>query len=267
MNKEELSRAHEHLPVVENGGEIFKEHPRAQYYISLCALNGAQIEPDIFLAARQLRANKYMDLGWLSEQSRDSDGGEHDNDDLRSAEFAIVSNDDDAARVIATQRLIMKDSEMEEPLPVERFFPEIHVAAGEGEYSRLISDSKDKRERSLASLACYRTACHFMNNRDYKGGYATVEDYLFRVLNKAKVPFTQETDFVSIDEYAGTKNAAIGLNMEEINKNFKLTNFKSPASMAAKVFFNSNKSDDALGFYSSNLIHRIGKRKDRPCAK
>ncbi len=255
---QEALAAHNHLPHIGRESAIFKDHPKAAYFVGLVALCGTELLPDVYLAARQLRFNKYKDLGWLMDDKRDADGGEHDEDDARSAEFAVVSNDPDGPVVIATSRLILKDIEPVRPLPVETHYPEAfvqrQVLMSDTEAGRMISDSKNSRERALATAASHRAMIGWGMAHGYYNAYAMVEEWLMDRFDMTGVPYTQLSELKGITEYGDTKNAAIAINPKELVKRTQIHQLGVP--LGTKLFFHGIDKSQGLGYYGSRLLRR-----------
>lgn len=253
------SAPHEHLPVVQNGEAIFRGHERAAYFVGLVALCGEEYLPEAYLAARQLRFQKYNTLGWLPNSAREADGGERDQDDSRSAQFAVVSNEKDGVvRVIATSRLILKDVEPVRPLPVEVHFPEAftdrQITLRDTEASRMISDSKDRKERALATFACHRAMVGWGVANGYNRANAIAEEWLLDRFDVTNLPYEQLADYRPIDEYGGTRNTAIQIDPQQLIRKTRIGSLAVP--LTTSLFFRGVRRNRGLGHYNSSFLWR-----------
>ncbi len=244
-----------HLPLIDE--DTFARQPRAAYEVALLAVGESVYRPEAFLAARQLRYAKYTELGWLSKDVRDTDGGEHDEYDAYAAQFGVMKNTPYGSRMIATSRLIVRNGTL---LPVEKDYPEVYgtnpVQPGETEASRLISDSKNKKERALATFALERAMVGWGIRNDHTVAHAMVEDYLLRRFDETRLPYTKmSSDFKEIEEYANTKNMAIRVDAFEVVKKVRITQVGIP--LATSLFFCGIQKTQGLGFYGKSLIRRF----------
>ena len=243
-----------HLPLVHE--ETFAGCPRAAYEVALLAVGETVYRPEAFQAARQLRFNKYTELGWLPKEVQDPDGGEHDEYDVHATQFGVLKNTPFGARMIATSRLIIRNGTL---LPVEKDYPEIYgenpVKAGELEASRLISDSKDRRERALSTFALERAMVGWGLANDHIVAHAMVEGYLLKRFRETHLPYTEmSADFKEIPEYANTKNMAIKIDAHDVVRKVQIAQLGVP--IATSLFFWQVAKNQGLGFYGNRFIKR-----------
>lgn len=255
----ELNRPHDHLPVIED--DVFSRHRHAAYNVALVALRDEEILPSAYRASRQLRFNKYNSLGWLPDEAMDPDGGEHDDDDIRSAHFAVIANEgaDQAPRLIATSRLILKDVEPIMPLPVETHFVDAFkdqpAGSTETEASRMISDSKNRIERSLATFATHRAMIGFGFANGYNRANAIVEDWMLKRFDETHLPYDRLAEFTTVAEYGNTVNTAIAIDPEQVVQSTKILR-RNRVPILTSLFFRNVKKDQGVGFYNKNFLAR-----------
>lgn len=179
------------------------------YYLGVVARMGAQIDPQLFLQARQLRAVEYIDRShFLPPEARQIDGGESDIDDMRSTQFVVTEQNGDGRAVIATSRLIVK-RHSEDLLPVERSFPELpDTDVGSVEASRFIARHPDKQVQSAAALALIMGMVREANENDSGNIYALVERGLEVYFKRLGMPVEALTEFRYVPHYK-TDNKAV----------------------------------------------------------
>lgn len=270
---------------------MFRGAPQARYLVALLAL-GRQcdqvgdvpgiggnkldvLEPEAFVAATRLRYAVYHDrYHWIESDRRDSDGGERlDADDHRAAHFGVIKNiPGELPRMIGYDRLILKDVDGK-PLPVEHHFPEqfSHKKpnGGSTEMSRVISESANRLERNLATLAFYRANIGWGTGNGYKYGLGMTEPYLFNLLKEAGIPHKQLSEFVPVEDYGGSKNALLYVDPFEIIKQMDvargtlrfargLLKERKPryTSLVAPLFFNQVDENQGLGFFGRYFLRR-----------
>ncbi|MEM7093168.1 MAG: hypothetical protein AAF567_09215 [Actinomycetota bacterium] len=104
------------------------------------------LDPDAMQAAARLRADKYIrELGWLSSDDIDADGGESDAYDDHATHFAVLAPDHEVGdQAVATVRFVQRPDGQ---VPMRSLFPEVGRFGPICEVSRYIA-----RDR-IASLA------------------------------------------------------------------------------------------------------------------
>lgn len=247
-----------HLPFVFEHEGLFSEYPSASYYVGLIAAENSVHMPETFLAARRLRYDTYRSYGLLGGHDMDLDGGEHDAYDMQSAHFGVLKNTGSIPKLIAYSRLILnRDGGVE--LPVEEDYPEAFARSsgqGSSETSRLVSMSRDKKERSLASAALQRAMIGWGVNNGIDISYAMVDERVIEQLDRFKIPYSQESDYKYIPQY-NSASKVIAIDPEEALKYASLKNVLH-VPMATSMFFNGTKQNQGLGYYGAHLIKRYG---------
>lgn len=257
-----------HLPDVHP--DMFAEHPRAAYLVAVAAVGNDVFMPDAFRAARELRYNKYASLDWIDRDNFETspDGRKIeplDRHDASSDHLVVIKNMNmhgakQPNKVIATARSIVKQA-TDGPLPVEHAFPEVFdespAPVGANEVSRLISDSLNKSERALASMALQRGITHLCTQRDQGPTYAMVEGYLVKRLKSTHFPHEMMTDFKAIPEYNDTRNALMMTDWRKVVAGTTL--FKIGVPITTSLFFRGvSKPDTGFGFYGKRFLRSYG---------
>lgn len=143
------------------------------------------------LAYAQFRANVYIDqTGMLDRKFRRPDGGEHDDDDVRSLHLVGLENrGDNTAAVIAAMRLIRKGEDRSDELPIEEFFAgeldDLVIGNGSFEVSRWIARHDDKRYQLLARAAITNTGLAHAVRHDWGPCLAIVEPLVARSISRS----------------------------------------------------------------------------------
>ena len=167
--------------------------------------------------ARVLRANVYIEeAGFLNADERDTDGGEHDNDDSRSIHFGVYENEESGRHVVGTSRLIVKSSESDGKLPIEHHF-DIYAPTGSVEASRLVveTDKRAKESQLLVSLALMRSMIHAAQDLKAPYIYAVVEPGLYKHFLRIGLPAEQIANQETIQAY-NSENIAIRFKTDTI---------------------------------------------------
>ncbi len=254
QHPEQFAPVIDDLPLVH--AEVFSRHPQAAYYVGVLAVDGMENGP-AYLAARQLRFERYNDLGWLPDSSRDLDGGEHDQFDEDAVQFGVIKNSLMGPRMIATSRLIRKTTK-NPILPVEADYPEVFTDNPAGlndvEVSRLISASSDKRERHAASLAIQRAMIGWCSNNGVDKTHAMVEPYLAKIFDQTGVPYEKRSDFKPIPEYANTENAVVTIDPMRMAQTLRAHRIGMP--IATSLFFHNINKTQGQGFYGRHFLKR-----------
>lgn len=181
-----------HIPVVESA--IFKGHEDAHFAVGAVAIddeviNGYQQE---FYGAAKLRAQTYVDLGYVSSGDLDEYGTELDVDDERSVHFIVAERvaTEGLVRIVGNMRLIAKTDG--EPLPVEKFFPDvftdIDVPTGSAEVSRLIARHEDARVQNLLKWPLFIAGLKHVDKNGLGPVFGLLAPALTRSLVVQRVP-------------------------------------------------------------------------------
>lgn len=241
------------LPQAES--RLFDASPRAQYWIGQIATGNLVILPNEYTAAHILRANIYIDEEkYLPSDSRCSDGGEYDEYDERSVQFAILENNPTELKlVVGTSRLIFKRDE-QDALPVENLFPEYFTdnpaEVGSVEGSRLIALHPERKAQHRIALANIRAMDLYSLHSGAKSIYGVSEEKLLKTLSRMGFPFEQLTDFKPLGEFGDTQNAAIKFNPQEVIKSVG-TDLNGRAVLSR--FFAEAVSYQGLGYFDADF--------------
>lgn len=265
VSRPKLARPDVHLPFLFGNEGLFDKYRKASYYVGLIAAEGAVHMPDAYLASRRLRYDTYRGYGLLDDGDKDLDGGEHDEFDATSAHFGVIKNTGSVPRLIAYSRLILnRDGDVE--LPVKEDYPEAFVKtppkAGSTESSRLVSMSRDRKERNLASAALQRAMIGWGVNNGFNLSYAMVDDRVIDQLDRFKIPYESHSDYKYIPHY-NSASKVISIDPEEALRNASLKNVLH-VPMATSMFFGCTKYNQGLGYYGAHLIQRYGPNVTKP---
>ncbi len=240
-----------HIPFVETS--VFDDMPNAQFWIGKVAVMGETSLPAEYTAIRQLRANIYIDKeGFLTPESRQSDGGESDEDDSRSILFAVIENMGEEKRAVGTTRLIVKRSE-NDLLPVEKLFPEVFndtpAPVGSTEASRFIAEHPNKMTKHLISLSGIRAMDLEALDRGFEPVYAVIEARLAGMFDFIGLPYKRMTELKFLEEYS-TPNMAIEIDPKQVREEIKkdLT-----GQLLLSQFFQDALVSLGLGYYDESL--------------
>ncbi len=199
----------QHIPIVES--HIFDGHEDAHFAVGAVAvdnkvINGYQEE---FSGAAKLRANTYVDLGYVDSDDLDENGTELDLDDKRSIHFVVAEQiaSEGLVRIVANMRLIAKTDS--EPLPVERFFPDvftdIDVPEGSAEVSRLITRHENARVQNLLKWPLFIAGLKHVDQNGLGPVFGLLAPTLTRSLVVQRVPVKPLADAKYIEEINFTK--------------------------------------------------------------
>lgn len=167
--------------------------------------------------ARKLRAQVYIDeTGFLSENDRDTDGGEHDHNDHRSVQFGVYENLQQGRNLVGTSRLIVKKGEKEMQLPIEQYF-NVYAPVGSVEASRLIvqTDKRAKESHLLVSLGLMRSMIHTAQAMKAPYIFAVVEPGLYQHFLHIGLPAEQIAQKETIESY-NSDNIAVRFKTDTI---------------------------------------------------
>lgn len=259
-----LARPDVHLPLLlGESQDLFSRQSQASYYVGIIAAEGAIYMPDAYLAARRLRYDTYHGYGLLAESDRDLDGGEHDEYDDISAHFGVVKNKNGTPQLIAYGRQVINRSGGIR-LQVEEDYPEVFEERTSGpnvtESSRLVSMSRNPKERGLASAALQRAMLGWGVNSGFELSYAMVDEVVIRQLNNSKIPYTPLSEYKYIPKY-NSATKVISINPVEALKKASVKNvLKVP--LATTMFFNCAQRTQGLGYYGAHLIRYYGQGEE-----
>lgn len=176
---------HDVIPVI--ASELFSASPTARLAAGLLAVNGVAV-PGLeaeYKAHFLLRKKVYVDqTGQLAESDLQEDGTDRDDDDARSATFAVFENHESGVRVIGVSRLIVRGPQ--EPLPVEEFCPDSFaddaLDARSVEVSRLIARHETAVLQDLVQWHLFSIMLAYIANHGLDRTFAIIEPWLERVL-------------------------------------------------------------------------------------
>lgn len=255
------SNPNEVTPVIST--DVFRDIPEARFWVGEVATHGEVIYPEEFRGARVLSANVYIDeMRFLEPSFREADGGETDEDDSRSVQFAILENrhEDGEVRVVGRSRLILKDSK-DNLLPVEQIFPEAFDDApapvGSYEASRFISRHPDQdMTQHLVAFAGIRAMDLYAVKERSPFVYAVIEEPLRSRFEFIGIPYEVISDPRPVSEYNGTVNMAVRIDPEKVLDTVTDEDI-APERMLLKQFFENTLIDMGLGYYDRSLMKRI----------
>jgi len=211
-------------PIIESS--VFVDHQESRFAIGKVAinsiiLNGYESE---FYGAAQLRANTYIDSGFISIGDLDDDGTELDeNDYSRSAHFVVLEKTAVAsmARVVGNMRLIVKSRENSAPLPLENYrkdvFEETPIPIGGVEVSRLIAKHEDARIQNSLKWPLFVAGQKYIDENQLSPVYGLMTPALTRLLRMQRIPVSAVADAKFIEEINATKQP-VSINMAVLKR-------------------------------------------------
>ena len=236
---------------------LFDQMPQSEVWLGVVATEADIVLPNIYRAARILRANRYIELGYLPENARQSDGGEMDEDDARSTHFVAVEKDSDGANVIGTMRSIVKRDE-NDLLPIEHYFPEVFedepAPVGSVEASRFISSNQDKGLQRAVSLGLMRAVNTQAFDQARQPIYAVIEAPLERLFRLVGLPIERIADAKPLAAYGNTKNMAVKFDPKEI---MEVVDNDINSEKLITDFFKSARVNGGVGHYDRSLSNPL----------
>lgn len=183
---------------------IFANHDNARFAIGQIAEGYDSLYPEENLAYHRLRANVYIQqTQMISEEYVAPDGGEYDSDDSRSVHVAVLENCGDKQRIVGSMRLISRGDT--EPLPVEKFFPDIFtnnpVPSTSCEVSRYIARHEDRDVQNEISWALFQRSLAAAITHRMGPMYAVIDPSLARIMRLKRVPITELALPTRVEEY------------------------------------------------------------------
>ena len=193
------------IPVFDS--ELFTQSPEAResrFAIGIIAVDN-EVAPgreEEYQAYLKLRANVYADqTNMLDKEEVRPDGTESDKDDARSYHIGIFEQDAAGkARAESSIRIIVKDGEHPENLPIEDFFG-IEAPLGTNEASRLISRHENPRIQEMNKLYLFAAAIACIRNHNLGNSYATVEPAVEALFNRGGMPNERVAEPVYVPKY------------------------------------------------------------------
>lgn len=250
------SRAELLVPVVDTA--IFDQVSVPAFWVGKVAVGLDAILPDEFLAARQLRAQVYVDeLGYLPPSARMDDGGELDEDDPRSVHFAVIEHTDTGLDVIRGNTRLIKKAEEDDTLPVEKFFPDVFQAEpaprGSVEASRFIARHENRIKQHAIMLSMVRT---MVANAAESGSpyiYAVVENHLEHLFSKINLAYDVLSEPIYLEEYK-SDNMALRFDPIAVLSQVDTDQY---GQEIMQMFFATARENLGEGHYDETLINNI----------
>jgi len=248
-------------PAVETA--LFAANPEAHFWLGVVASERELAHPVERHAAGVLRANIYIDQWhFLPTEARQADGSESDADDERSTHYAALYKDPhkQVAHVGGNMRVIRKRHE-QEPLPVERLFPEAFTESPAPvnaiEASRFIANHNDKLTQSAISLGLIRAVVLAAYEQGQQPIYAVVESKLERRFKQVGLPVTRIAEPKPLGEYNNTVNMALRFDPVEI---VETTERDQEVAHMITAFFRTSRENGGVGLYDPLLMVPVGKK-------
>lgn len=187
--------------------KVFDGHENSRFAVGQIAKGYNTLYPEENLAYHHLRANVYVQqTQMISEEYIASDGGEYDNDDVRSIHMAVLENCGDKQRLVGSMRLISRGEDMQ--LPVEKFFPDMFAEnpapASSCEVSRYIVRHEDRGAMDDISWALFQRSIAAAVTHDMGPMYAVIDESLARRMRLKRVPITELAPPTRVEEYNST---------------------------------------------------------------
>lgn len=214
------------IPNIES--DLFVGHESAQFAAGLIAVGavtmpGRQNEVDGY---HLLRGNVYVEQkGFMSAEALTPDGREYDEDDARSAHFAVVENGPDGQRLVGSMRLIVKDEPDARPLPIEHFFPEAFAIDQapplSTEVSRFILRYEDAKTQARLKTPLFTAALSYVMAHGLGPTYAVIEEPVRRSLAAGGVPLDTIADPKLVSKYK-TENLGVRIDTAELARRMGL---------------------------------------------
>lgn len=237
--------------------EMFANHPDSAFWIGQVAMGNTVIKPIYYDGLSRLRAKVYVDeMHFLTAEHLDTFGRESDEDDARSAHFAVIENassqNSNSATVVGSARLILK-GDNDKPLPIENYFPEVFqgnpLENGSIEVSRFIARHENRQTQHTVALALIRAMTHYSINANLKEAYCIIETPLLNLLTSIGVPIEMLGGSKEIDEYGGVL-FPVKINPYEIIDSIRRD---MTGKIALRRFFKEEIPNQGVGFYPNSL--------------
>lgn len=241
--------------------EIFASHADSAFWVGKVAMGSTVIKPVYYDGLSRLRAKVYVDeMHFLTPEHLDTFGRESDQDDARSAHFAVIENasleNNNSARVVGSARLILK-GENDRTLPIENYFPEIFngnpLEAKSIEVSRFIARHENRQTQHTIALALIRAMTHYSIDANLKEAYCIIETPLLNLLTSIGVPIEMLGGSKEIDEYGGVL-FPVRINPYEIIDSIRRD---ITGKIALRRFFKEEIPNKGVGFYPKSLTGGI----------
>lgn len=212
------------IPTVESN--IFSVNSKSRFALGVVAVNDIVIggRESEFNGIAQLRANTYLDKGFVSADDLDSNGTELDENDFsRSVHFAMLERTavNSMARVIGNMRLIIKSQDNSTPLPLEGYcsdhFQDNPIPIGGVEVSRLIVRHEDAYVQNTLKWPLFVAGQKYVDSNDLGPVYGLMSPALTRLLRYQRIPVSAAADARYIEEINATKQP-VTINMPVLKR-------------------------------------------------
>lgn len=216
MIKMNHERKNHIIPTIES--DAFVDRQDFRFALGKIAVNGVIINgyENEFMGAAQLRANTYLDSGFINSNDLDNNGTELDqNDYSRSAHFVILERTavSSLARVVGNMRLIVKSDESSSNLPVENYCPDKFasepIAIGGVEVSRLIARHEDVEIQNLLKWPLFIAGHKYVEQNNLGPVYGLLSTALTRLLRSQRIPVSAIAESRYIKEINTEKQPVI----------------------------------------------------------
>lgn len=240
--------------------EFFRGHEESALWVGVVAVLG-EVTSNAHDATLKFVADHYIDKhGFRDESTRDEYGRTIDADAYRITRLAAIENRRTALgkstpRVIGTMSIIVKEDESDEPLPIEKAFPEASVVplgSGSAEVHDYAVHHKDARIKHMTSLALVRALIFQGLDHNIEYGYAMVEKKIERLYKMLGVDIDTIADPKNFVEPQGEVTLIpTRLNYKSIPVTMSTDKTGNPL---ASEFFLSESSNRGQGFYPTELV-------------
>lgn len=211
------------IPIIES--KVFIDRPDVRFAIGEVAINNVIINgySNEFFGAAKLRANIYLDKGFVRSDELDDKGTELDQNDSRSTHFVMLERTAVAsmARVVGNMRLVVKSQENPGPLPVEGYYPELFqenpISIGGVEVSRLIAGHEDPDVQNSLKWPLFIAGQKYIEHNKLGPVYGLISPALTRLLRSQHIPVSAITSEKYIEEINATKQPIL-VNMSVLKK-------------------------------------------------
>ncbi|WP_026394261.1 hypothetical protein [Acetobacterium malicum] len=211
-------------PTIES--KVFIDRPESRFALGVVATNNDIVKgyENEFYGAAQLRANTYLDSGYISSDDLDDNGTELDqNDYSRSVHFIMLERTaiDSMARVVGNMRLIIKSQENTSPLPLENYYPDVFaenpITIGGVEVSRLISRHEDSHIQNSIKWPLFVAGQKYIDYNQLGSVYGLLSPALTRLLRSQRIPVSAIASERFIKEINATKQP-VAINMSVLKR-------------------------------------------------
>lgn len=241
------------IPVIQSS--VFDGHPGASFAVAIVR-DGGQVREGFSAESEgygRLRGNVYaLQQGYMPEEELNPDGTEDDADDLRSVHFVVLQRREEIVRVVGGQRFIVKAGVDDEPLPVEKHFPDAFsepAPANSTETSRLIARNGDPAFHILTKWLLLSAGLTYALERNLGPMYGAVEYGFARRLQADGVPVVQLGEARHVPEFNARKMpieimlADMRRNM--LSKRHGILELAGPAALGQVAYIGAESSDSA----------------------